>query len=315
MPLDVLRCKYHPETVSETIFMNVGTDVESVVRYNSFDPYVLYLNSIAVDSTKDITIFVSVDGRASIIANNVIASGGLDEPMQFHQLVEKSLVIEAKSNTGGVVANVPIRVNLTVSRYTAYDRIYYGGFVSKREKGEMREVIDKSLIGMLAKMSVQRYLYFREVNKSFAGLGASQNPTIGNIVDSPPLRDADDNKIETEIILLGISCDRALAVGSCQISVTRGESETDYLNLDCRALPGLAFFEDLYVPARDSIEVIFKNQAVASGRIKLRYGVKPLSIRDKLRWDVPLQDFEEDAVLRLKDAGIEVRDMVSLGLL
>lgn len=295
--------------------MDVEDRMMSVLRYVSFDPYVLFLNSIAVDSSKDVRIYVSIDGSSHIIQNDATATGGLDVPMQFHQLVEKSLVIEAKSNTGMTISDVAIRLNVTASRYPAFERLFYGGYVSKREQMELEEASDTTLVDMILNRSSTEWLYTREVSKHFSGLAVSENPSIGNIMDTPHLETADGNVRGTQMVLLGISCDRSLATGACSVSVTRGESETDYINLDCRALPDLAYTEGLYIPARDSIELYYKNNAVTSGNIKFRYGVKPLTIRDKLRWGVNLLDFEEDIIESLLDRKVDIRRMCELGQL
>jgi len=317
MTFDVLRAKYYPETVVDYNRLNIETSETEVLRYVSFDPYVLFLKSIAVDTASNVNVQVLIDG-SEIVTNDAEASGGLDVPMEFNQLVESSLVINAKSNTGAQVTNVQVRVTYTVDKLTPYDNIFYGEFVSKslREKATAYGIQARTLAGIQSKISSNRWIHIREVSKSFTGLTAGQNPTVGTIVDTPYIMDIDSNIIETKVVLLGVSCDRTLAVGDSYVSVTRGENEEDYVKLDCRTMIGLAYWEDLFIPARDRLDIVYQNGALATGKIKFRYGIAPIDIREKIKWGIPLQDFEEDAISTLKtNEGIDVYEMIDVGLL
>jgi hypothetical protein len=317
MAFDVLRAKYYPETVVDYNRMNITTTYTEILRHASFDPYVLFLKSIAVDSASDINIQVLIDG-SEIVTNDAAATGGLDVPMEFNQLVRSSLVINGKSNTGGAVANVPVRVTYIVDKLTPYDNIFHGEFVSKslREKAKEYGIQARTLAGIQSKISSNRWIHTREVSKSFTGLSADQNPTVGTIVDTPYIHDIDDNIIETKVVLLGMSCDRSLAVGDSYVSVTRGENEEDYVQIDCRTMIGIAYWEDLFIPARDRLNIFYQNGALATGKIKFRYGIAPINIREKIKWGIPLKDFEEDAITSLKiTEDIDVYEMIDVGLL
>lgn len=315
MTFDVLRAKYYPETVVDYNRLNVAATETEVLRYVSFDPYVLFLKSIAV-TTAAVNIQVIIDG-SEIVTNDAAAGGGLDVPMEFNQLVESSLVINAKG-TAGAVADVPVRVTFTVDKLTPYDNIFYGNFVSKslREKAKAYGIQARTLAGIQSKISANRWIHIREVSKSFAGLVADQNPTVGTIVDTPYIHDIDDNIIETKVVLLGVSCERSDPLVDRYVSVTRGENEEDYVKLDCRTTIGLEYWEDLFIPARNRLDIIYQNGALATGKIKFRYGIAPIDIREKIKWGIPLQDFEEDAISTLKtNDGIDVYEMIDVGLL
>jgi hypothetical protein len=317
MSFDVLRAKYYPETVVDYNRLNLAASETEIMRQVSFDPYVLFLKSIAVDSALDVNIQVIIDG-SEIVTNDSAASGGLDVPMEINQLVESSLVINGKGNTG-VVNDVPIRVTFVVDKLATYDKIFYGEFVSKslREKAKSYGIQARTLAGIQSKISANRWMHTREVSKSFTGLTVDQNPNVGTIVDTPYIKDIDDNIIETKVVLLGVSCDRTIAAGGDNyISVTRGENEEDYVKLDGRTMMGLEYWEDLFIPARDRLDIVYKNGALATGKIKFRYGIAPISIREKIKWGIPLQDFEEDAISTLKTTeGIDVYEMIDVGLL
>lgn len=318
MTFDVLRAKYYPETVVDYNRLNIETSETEILRYVSFDPYVLFLKSIAVDTASNVNIQVLIDG-SEIVTNDAAASGGLDVPMEFNQRVESSLVINAKSNTVAAITDVPVRVTFTVDKLTPYDNIFYGEFVSKslREKAKAYGIQARTLAGIQSKISANRWIHIREVSKSFTGLSADQNPNVGTIVDTPYIKDIDDNIIETKVVLLGVSCDRSIAAaGDSYISVTRGENEEDYVKLDCRTMIGLAYWEDLFIPARDRLDIVYQNGALATGKIRFRYGIAPINIREKIKWGIPLQDFEEDAISTLKmSEGIDVYEMIDVGLL
>ncbi|OEU72478.1 MAG: hypothetical protein BA864_01475 [Desulfuromonadales bacterium C00003093] len=79
---------------------------------------------------------------------------------------------------------------------------------------------------------------------------------------------------------------------------------------------GLSYWEDLFIPARDRLDIIYQNGALATGKIKFRYGIAPINIREKIKWGIPLRDFEEDVISTLKTAeGIDVYEMIDVGLL
>ncbi|MBW2077895.1 MAG: hypothetical protein JRI71_10180 [Deltaproteobacteria bacterium] len=317
MAFDVLRAKYYPEKIVDPYRMDITTEYTEVMRQVSFDPYVLFLESIAVDSGKDVNVQVIIDG-SEIATNDAAASGGLDEPMVFHQLVQSSLVINAKSNTAGVISDVPFRIVFTVDKLAPYDKVFYGEFISKRLRAQAKEygIQARTLAGIQSKISSHRWLYTREISKSFTGLSTNQNPTVGTIVDVPYVKDINDNIIETKVVLLGVSCERAPAIGDRYISITRGENEEDYIQMDCRVASGLAYWEDLFIPARDRMDIIYKNGTITYGKIKFRYGIAPLNIRDKIKWGIPLADFEEDAITSLKTSeSIDVYEMMEVGLL
>lgn len=317
MSFDVLRAKYHPETVADYNRLDIETTETEIFRYVSFDPYVLFLESIAVPDTDDVNIQVLVDG-SEILTNDAAAAGGLDVPMLFNQPAFKSLVINGKSNTGATISDVPLRITFTVTKLASYDWIFYGEFISKslREKAETYGIQARTLAGIQSKISSNRWMYTREITRSFTGLATDQNPVVGTIVDAPYIKDIDDNIIETKVVLLGISCDRSLATGDGFISLTRGEYEENYIRLDCRSMIGLEYWEDLFVPARDRMDIIFQNHSLTSAKIKFRYGITPMNIRDKIRWNIALQDYEEDAITSLKVSdGIDVYEMIEVGML
>ena len=317
MSFDVLRAKYYPETIVDYNRLDIETSETEIMRQVSFDPYVLFLKSIAVDTASDVEIQVIIDG-SEIITNDVAAAGGLDVPMEFNQLADSSLVINAKSNTGAQVTDVPVRVTYTVDKPTPYDNIFYGEFVSKslREKAKAYGIQARTLAGIQSKISSNRWMHTREISKSFAGLSANQNPTVGTIIDAPHLMNTAEDMVETKVVLLGMSCDRSLAIGDSYVSLTRGENEDDYVKLDCRTMIGLGYWEDLFIPARDRLDLTYQNGALASGKIKFRYGIAPINIREKIKWGIQLQDFEEDAISTLKQSeGIDVYEMIEVGLL
>jgi hypothetical protein len=79
---------------------------------------------------------------------------------------------------------------------------------------------------------------------------------------------------------------------------------------------GLGYWEDLFIPARDRLDIVYQNGALATGKIKFRYGIAPINIREKIKWGIPLQDFEEDAIASLKvHSSIDVYEMIEVGLL
>ena len=88
MTFDVLRAKYYPETVVEYNRLNIETSETEILRHVAFDPYVLFLKSIAVDTASNVNIQVIIDG-SEIITNDAAASGGLDVPMEIDQLIEQ----------------------------------------------------------------------------------------------------------------------------------------------------------------------------------------------------------------------------------
>jgi len=315
MSFDVLRAKYYPETVVDYNRLNIETSETEIMRHVSFDPYVLFLKSIAVDTASNVNVQVLIDG-SEIVTNDAAASGGLDGPMEFNELVESSLVINAKSNTGAQVVDVPVRVTFTVDKLTPYDNIFYGKFVSKslREKAKAYGIQASALAGIQSKISSHRWIYTREVSRNFELLAADQNPTVGTIVDTPYIKDIDDNIVETKVVLLGVSCERPIV--ESYVSVTRGENEEEYIKLDCRTMVGLDYWEDLFIPARDRLDIIYHNGALADGKIKFRYGIAPINIREKIKWGIPLKDYEEDAISLLKvHSDIDVYEMIEVGLL
>lgn len=317
MAFDILRAKYYPEKIVDSFRMDIETTSTEVARYTTFDPYCLYLKSVAIDSSSDVILNVEIDGSSDISAYSS-ASGGLDEPMLFDQLAQTSMVISAKSNTGAQETNVPFRVVIEVDKLSVYDKMFRGVFVSKRLRDIAKNygIQAHALTGIQSKIGATRWLYTREVSKAYSGLSADQNPSVGMIVDAPYIKDIDGNIVETKVVLLGVSVDRSLATGECYVSITRGENEEDYIQIDCRTMCGLAYWEDLLVPARDQINIIYQNGSVTDGKIKFRYGVAPLNLRDKIRWGIELKDFEEDTVTSLKSSdGIDVYEMVGLGLL
>ena len=317
MAFDILRAKYYPETIIDAFRMDIETTSTEVVRYATFDPYCIYLKSAAIDSAKDVTLEVEVDGSTDISTYSA-ASGGLDVPMEFDQLAQTSMVVSATSNTGAQETNVPFRLTFAVDKLSVYDKIFRGDFVSKRlrETAKTYGIQAQALAGIQSKIASNRWLYKREVSKTFSGLSADQNPTVGTIVDAPYIKDIDDNIVETKVVMLGVSLDRSLATGDCYVSITRGENEEDYIQVDCRTMIGLSYWEDIFIPARDRLDIIYQNGSVTDGKIKFRYGVAPLNIRDKIKWGVQLNDFEEDAITSLKASdAIDVYEMISVGLL
>ena len=109
-------------------------------------------------------------------------------------------------------------------------------------------------------------------------------------------------------VLLGIASTYSSLPGECMLSIYRGEESIPVSTLDLYGMPGL----DKWIPMRIvGLRGIRLVADVTGGThfIKIKYAISRISIPEKLRWGLPLDDWEREIVDQLN-----LLDYINVGI-
>jgi len=303
-PVDPMKAKYYPEMFGEAGMIATGVDGAEIASYNNYSEYIVQLMNLGTfASDQNSMIRVSADSGGNLIDEKVVARQQIDRASELKVTGKESMLIEGYYPAGTATGNLFYRYGLRVTKPTVFEKLMNGMTLSDTEQAlsEKFDIARKITAGVLSGRAEESYIKIYEVAKSLSIL-TGVNGNVGPIVH--PL---DDQKV----VLLGVSCEHHTGDNEVYLSVTRDDEQV--MKLDAYAFEDeLGSVEGTYIPlanngsygasmnyemplhvvATDKLRVWIENPGadVTTFKARFRYGIAPLTLMDRIRWNLGLND-------------------------
>lgn len=261
----------------------------SVSQYSSFAPYMIRLKNLATSRNPNTTVRVSVDGAAEVIRAATLARFDYDISEEIDLPARSTMAITLASAVGsGNIAGQIVRHSMLITRPTVYEKVKYGLSLNEdeRELDVQFGISEKINSGVLRVLDSQQFLQIKEVGVSMTAAAVAVTAQ-GHLL----WRDLQATTGK-KVVLLGITADAPVAPDTVFIRVDR-DATNSLQNYDCYALPTVSQEQRCYIPAIDKIVLTLVNTvAVVNQLVRYRYGIARITLVDKLRWGLALDDAE-----------------------
>ena len=293
-----LATLYPEEHVDAQVVMSIEGGVQ-VSLYSSFSPYMIRLRSLATSRNPNTIVRVSVDGAAEVIRAATLARFDYDIPEEVDLPALKTLAVTLTSDVGsGNILGQIVRHSLAITRPTVYEKVKYGLSLNEeeRELDVQFGISEKINSGVLRALDNQQFLQIKEIAVRM-NAAANANPILWRDLQATTGK---------KVILLGITADAPLAANTVFVRVDR-DATNNLQRYDTFALPTVSQEQRCYIPAIDKIRLTLVNTvAVVNQLVRYRYAIAKITLVDKLRWGLSLDDTEQ-AIIDNLDLGNVVK--------
>ncbi len=293
--VDPRRARLYPERLPEAITVTSSVSGTSIASYSNFDPYSIFVEKVMTGQTPGSTFRLDNDAGHAIIEDPLDVRPNrlfvdMDVPCY------DSLDLWMTCDTGQAAATYCSYV-MKVTKPTIFDKIRYGRQLSEDESAKALEsdIMNKFLVGMLRQQELNQFKKIITVHKKVS-VTAGANPTrVGRVVNV---------KKGEKAVLLGVAVDSAAVhtqnggpgANDTFLTVDRDGVDLGHIRLDCAAMPGLDNEIPCYIPAVNKHEInIESTLGITDLPVYYRYGVAPLTLIEKIRWEYGLTK-EEKAI-------------------
>ena len=301
-PVDPMKTKYWPEVFGEADIVENSVSGTEIASYSNYSDFIVQLVTLATgpETTDHSAIRVNSDSGSNLINSATEARFYADkhEDLKVTGVDSLSMYCYAATSTP---SNVPYQYGIRVTKPTVYEKLLLKiPLTDEEEAMNTKFAIQKKIsAGILSGQTAQQFTKIYEVAKRLTSL-ANVNPTVG-----PEIHPLAGQKV----VLLGIAMDD-WAANTVFVNVTRDGEQVMRLDasgfqeaiLDNTGGASLYIAQSnyelpLYVVATDKLRVWVENTAsIAAGfNVRFRYGIAPLTIIEKIRWGLPLDD-EDKAI-------------------
>lgn len=303
-PVDPMKAKYWPEIFGEAGIVANSVDGTEIASYSNYHDYIVQLVTLATtpEATDHSMIRVNSDAGANLLDSATEARNYIDKHADVKITGVESLALYCHAPTS-TPSNVQYLYGIRVSKPTVYEKLLLKIDLSDEEEAlNQKFSIQKKIdAGILTEQTAQPFTKIYEVAKRFTS-AININPSVGSEIH--PLHGQ-------KVVLLGISVDYWATANQVFVNVTRDGEHV--MKLDAHAFADAAdatynaemnYEIPLHVVATDNLRVWIENTAsIATGlNVRYRYGIAPLTIIEKIRWGIPIND-EENAIAMELDLG------------
>jgi len=293
--VDPRKAKLYPEVLPEAIVATASSSGTSIASYSAFSPYVMQVKSLYTGATPDVTLRIDVDSGHAVIESPLTARPDR-ESVEIDVLSRDSLDLWAVGSS----YTTYVAYTLRITKPTVFEKIKYGLPLTSDEESlaDQFDIRRKYSAGILRSLDVPQFKKIIEVAKELT-VSAGNTTRIGRMINV---------RRGEKAVLLGIAVDRdaVLSVNGgpgandTYITVNRDIIDTDYIKLDCAAMPSIDKELPCYIPATDRLEVnLYSASGITSLPVRYRYGIASLSILEKIRWDIALTKDEANIATEL----------------
>ena len=303
-PVDPMKAKYYPELFGEAGMIATTVDGAEIASYNNFSENIVQLMNLGTFATdQNSMIRVSADSGGNLVDEKVAARQQIDSAAELKITGKESMLIEGYYPAGTATGDLFYRYGLRVTKPTVFEKLMSGTTfdIPGNAQSARFDIAQKISAGVLSGRAEESYIKVYEVAKSLT-ITSGTNGNVGPIVH--PLADQ-------KVVLLGVSCEQHGTAAQVYLSVTRDEEQV--MKLDTHAfvqslgsIDGSAvaagvngnygvsmnYEMPLHVVATDKLRVWIENpgSAVTTFKVRFRYGVAPLTLMDRIRWNLGLND-------------------------
>ena len=308
LPVDPKKAYYYPEIWAEAGSITTTSDGAEIAYYSDFGDYIVQLVSLAThpETTGNGSVRVNTESGDDLIDSRTSARFYMDNLETLNIVGKTSLGLYAYYPSGGSAQTLYYRYGLRITKPTVYEKILYGIPLTDEEEAlnEKFEISKKIKAGVLSGEQIQKFEKIYEVAREITA-AANANPTIGVEIHPTSGKKA---------VLLSVATQQHTTANQVFIKVERDRNEI--IKLDTNAFINavdstynaqLNYEQPLYVPAIDKLKVSIENSvAITDFKVRFTYGIAPLTVMEKIRWNLPLTDDEAEIAssMDLYDAAI-----------
>ena len=291
--IDIRKGVLYPEIQVDAKVVTATDDGTEVASYSGFKPFIAQLKELATSRNFNTTVRVSVDGAAEVISAATLARYDYDVSEEVDLTALSTLAITLASDVGtGPIAGQIVRHSLRVTKPTVYEKIKLGIRLSEEEKelDEKYGISKKINSGIMKMLDGTQFLKIKEFATRITA-AAGVNPIIGRELHATT---------GMKVVLLGITSDAPVAPDTVFIRVDR-DAYDEIQNYDTFALPTVSEMQKLYIPATDMIRLTLVNTpAVANHLVRIKYGIAPITILERIKWGLDISDPEQAIIDELE---------------
>jgi len=291
--IDPRKCVLYPEVHCDSRVVVATEGGTEVAAYSGFKPFIAQLKELATSRNPATTVRVSVDGAAEVINAATLARYDYDVSEEVDLTTLSSLAITLASDVGaGAIAGQIVRHAIKITKPTVYEKIKLGMRLSDEEKelDEKYGISKKIDSGIMKMLDSTQFLKIKEYATRITA-AAGGNPIIGREIHATT---------GMKVVLLGVTSDAPLAPDTVFIRVDR-DAYDEIQNYDTFALPTVSEMQNVYIPATDMIRLTLLNTpAVANHLVRYKYGIAKISLLEKVKWGLPIEDKEQAIIDELE---------------
>ena len=303
-PVDPMRTKYWPEIFGEADYVATSSSGEEIGSYSSYEDYIVQLVSLATapETNGPGTVRVNSDAGTNLINSPSTARLYMDKMEEMKVTGVESLSLYGYFPSGGLTGHMYYRYGIRITKPTVYEKILLGMPLTEKEEAlNAKFSIKKGIIaGTISGRTEQHYSKIYEVARRLSDV-ADVNPTVGQVIH--PLAGQ-------KVVLLSIAVDEGPAEHQVYVNVTRdGEQVMKMDSFSFQNSLGAGTYNaesnyeiPLHVVAINKMEVWVENTvslAVTPLNVRFKYGIAPLTVVEKVRWELALTDEEKAIVSEL----------------
>ena len=289
MAIDIRKAVLYPEIFLDARVVTATEGGKEVASYSGFKPFIAQLKELATSRNPNTTVRVSADGAAEVILAATLARYDYDVPEELDLTTLSTLAITLASDVGaGDIAGQIVRHTMRITKPTVYEKIRYGLRLSDEEKelDEKYGISKKIDSGIMKMLDGTQFLQIKEYATRITA-AAGVNPIIGRELHATTGK---------KVVLLGVTSDAPIAPDTVFIRVDRDEYD-EIQNYDTFALPTVSEMQKMYIPATDMIRLTLLNTpAVVNHLVRYKYGIAKISLLEKVKWGLHVED-EEQAII------------------
>ena len=287
--IDIRKGVLFPEIFCDARVVTATEGGAGVAAYSGFKPFIAQLKELATSRNPNTTVRVSADGAAEVILAATLARYDYDVPEELDLTTLSTLAITLASDVGaGNIAGQIVRHTMRITKPTVYEKIRYGLRLSDEEKelDEKYGISKKIDSGIMKMLDGTQFLQIKEYATRITA-AAGVNPIIGRELHATTGK---------KVVLLGVTSDAPIAPDTVFIRVDRDEYD-EIQNYDTFALPTVSEMQKMYIPATDMIRLTLLNTpAVVNHLVRYKYGIAKISLLEKVKWGLHVED-EEQAII------------------
>ena len=309
-PIDPMRAKYYPEIFGEAGVTTTTASGEEIASYSNYSDNIVQLVTLGThtDETaanKDCMIRVAADSGTNLIDENVWARPQINNLTDLKITGKESMLIDGYFASGGAASTMRWMYGVRVTKPTVFEKIMLGMRLSETEQALSTkfDIGRKIQAGVLSARSEEQYIKIYEVAKSMT-IASGVNGNVGQVIH--PLNGQ-------KAVLLGVAVERHGTAAQVYLSVDRDDEQV--MQLDTNAFvqdlgeidgasvaiatngsygASMSYELPLHVVALDKLRVWIENpsSAVDTFKVRFKYGIATLSLMDRIRWNLGLNDDE-----------------------
>lgn len=308
--IDPTKCRYHPELIPESIAVTTSASGTSIASYAAFQPYSMAMKYLCVGQRPGTTFRLDMDSGHAVM-ENLLDTLPQMRPVNVDLICEDSMDLWSVGTAFEALYTYITRITIL----NVYEKIKYGLILNDDEQAlsDQYKIESQYKAGTLPNPS-SNFDTFKSVHvvSRQVDVTAGGNTRVGRMINV---------KKGEKAVLLSISVDSDAVqttgggpgVDDTYFTVNRDVRDLAYIKLDCAAMPDIHYDLPVYIPAIDRHEVIIESATgIDNLNVRYSYGVKPISVIEKIRWGLPLSNDESNIATEYNlydavDAGILMR--------